>query len=591
MPMKRVLIVEFDVHEAHAMGATLRQHGYDTVVTQSGHEGLRLFLEHYPDLVVINLLMPDMPGPDVIKRIRSQDSQTPIIVISQLAKNNPALIARLGAQGQINKPVDQTHFAAFIEQLIGPAIETSAKLEPRSPAAARRAPRTKPPADERVPDKGSLKQTPFYQIIARAFRQKVSGRLLVKDELGEAVIVFHQGLPVAVRAEGFARRLAAEGKITDEQARELRRRAVNSGAAETDIASQMGLLSPAELLDATRGFCYRVLRDLCRPSPARFQFAEQRTTAGVPLDPAVAIELAAKRCLPAEKIAGALEAKGRLQKPLYLAADPQQLPDLIRRPELLAVIGAARQNRSLNDLLTAGTLPDDRLKAAAYALAMLKIVSFNPDEVWTPPAPEPAPVEPPAPPVVSEPTFPEESVAESEPKRPAPKTPEPPAAEPAKKRRAAKAPEPPPREVKEEPPVEEPEEVGEPLTESQLMQAGLELLQSKTFTKAQRCFEDLLARRGDDPQVLVLYARAAFRNRFTEPTDRLLNSLDALRKAIALQPRLIEARLELARLMVESGEPTLALTEIETALSLDPSNTEAQRELRNLKRRLDRAGT
>jgi cytochrome c-type biogenesis protein CcmH/NrfG len=70
----------------------------------------------------------------------------------------------------------------------------------------------------------------------------------------------------------------------------------------------------------------------------------------------------------------------------------------------------------------------------------------------------------------------------------------------------------------------------------------------------------------------------------------LLDAVEALRRALRLDPRFAEARFALAQILAESNELALAAAELETLLSFEPGHVEAQRELRNIRRRTSAAG-
>src|SRR6185437_13135338 len=76
-----VLIVEDDASLNAALAATLKAAGYRPVTARTGAEGLRWFAHYAPDLVLLDLGLPDRDGLTVIGEIRSR-SQTPIVVLS-----------------------------------------------------------------------------------------------------------------------------------------------------------------------------------------------------------------------------------------------------------------------------------------------------------------------------------------------------------------------------------------------------------------------------------------------------------------------------------------------------------------------------
>jgi len=99
-----ILVVEDDASLNAALGATLKAAGYRPVTARSGAEGMRWFAHYSPDLVVLDLGLPDRDGLTLIEEIRARGS-TPILVLS--ARDSEAMKVRaldLGADDYVQKP-------------------------------------------------------------------------------------------------------------------------------------------------------------------------------------------------------------------------------------------------------------------------------------------------------------------------------------------------------------------------------------------------------------------------------------------------------------------------------------------------------
>ncbi|MGZ3402854.1 MAG: response regulator, partial [Phenylobacterium sp.] len=83
-----ILVVEDDASLNAALAATLKAAGFRPVTARTAAEGLRWFSHYAPDLVLLDLGLPDRDGLGVIADIRSR-SQTPIVVLS--ARDAPAM--------------------------------------------------------------------------------------------------------------------------------------------------------------------------------------------------------------------------------------------------------------------------------------------------------------------------------------------------------------------------------------------------------------------------------------------------------------------------------------------------------------------
>ena len=77
----RILVIEDDRYITGFLSLSLKKEEYEVLIAQSAAEGLFLFTSHHPDIVLLDLGLPDKDGVEVIRDIRSF-SATPILVIS-----------------------------------------------------------------------------------------------------------------------------------------------------------------------------------------------------------------------------------------------------------------------------------------------------------------------------------------------------------------------------------------------------------------------------------------------------------------------------------------------------------------------------
>jgi CheY-like chemotaxis protein len=91
------------------------------LAAMQGHLGLELAGQHRPDLILLDLDLPDMHGSDVLAALRKDPSlvHIPVVVIS--ADATPGQIQRLqeaGARDYLTKPLDVRHFLALIDEML-----------------------------------------------------------------------------------------------------------------------------------------------------------------------------------------------------------------------------------------------------------------------------------------------------------------------------------------------------------------------------------------------------------------------------------------------------------------------------------------
>jgi two-component system KDP operon response regulator KdpE len=100
----RILLVDDETSIQRALGPLLRSRGYDVDVAGTGAEALTLAAERTPDLVVLDLGLPDLEGTEVCRRIRAA-SRVPIVVLSaRTAEADKVNALDLGADDYVTKP-------------------------------------------------------------------------------------------------------------------------------------------------------------------------------------------------------------------------------------------------------------------------------------------------------------------------------------------------------------------------------------------------------------------------------------------------------------------------------------------------------
>ncbi len=111
---KTIVVIEDDISINNFMIACLKNNSYNPISAYSGKEGLSLCSTYCPDLILLDLGLPDMNGVEVIKRIR-QWSKIPIVVVSARG-NEPDKVQALdlGADDYVTKPFGSDELLARI---------------------------------------------------------------------------------------------------------------------------------------------------------------------------------------------------------------------------------------------------------------------------------------------------------------------------------------------------------------------------------------------------------------------------------------------------------------------------------------------
>jgi len=86
MPRKKVLVVEDEKPMANALRLKLESSGFDTVTVFGGREAIKSINEQKFDVILLDLIMPEVDGFKVLETLREQRVQTPVIVLSNLGQ-------------------------------------------------------------------------------------------------------------------------------------------------------------------------------------------------------------------------------------------------------------------------------------------------------------------------------------------------------------------------------------------------------------------------------------------------------------------------------------------------------------------------
>ncbi len=110
----RILLVDDDAAIQRSTGLLLRSRGYEVVAAETGGAALKAFAERVPDLVVLDLGLPDIEGVEVCRRMRAE-SQVPILVLSaRTGETDKVGALDIGADDYITKPFGPEELLARI---------------------------------------------------------------------------------------------------------------------------------------------------------------------------------------------------------------------------------------------------------------------------------------------------------------------------------------------------------------------------------------------------------------------------------------------------------------------------------------------
>ncbi|MCU0385121.1 MAG: response regulator [Flavihumibacter sp.] len=121
MPGKKILVVDDDPYILMSLEFLMQKNGYSVIVARNGTEALQLVQQEIPDLVVLDIMMPDMDGYAICAFIKKQPSLKHIVVVFLSAKTRESDQQKgleLGAAAFIFKPFSTRSLIKEINQLL-----------------------------------------------------------------------------------------------------------------------------------------------------------------------------------------------------------------------------------------------------------------------------------------------------------------------------------------------------------------------------------------------------------------------------------------------------------------------------------------
>ena len=130
--MIKVLIVDDDTNISELISLYLKKEGYETREAYTGKEALELFEEYKPDMVLLDIMLPEVDGYDVCKEIRKID-RTPIIMLTAKGEIfDKVLGLELGADDYMVKPFDPKELIARVKAVLRRSIKQSEPAQIRN---------------------------------------------------------------------------------------------------------------------------------------------------------------------------------------------------------------------------------------------------------------------------------------------------------------------------------------------------------------------------------------------------------------------------------------------------------------------------
>lgn len=117
--MFRILVVDDEANTRKLRAAVLKQYGYEPILASDGKEALEVLGRYQIDLILIDIVMPNMDGFEFTELIRSSGIKIPIIIVSaKISSEDKKKGFRLGTDDYMTKPVDEEEMILRIKALL-----------------------------------------------------------------------------------------------------------------------------------------------------------------------------------------------------------------------------------------------------------------------------------------------------------------------------------------------------------------------------------------------------------------------------------------------------------------------------------------
>jgi len=122
---KKILVADDELSICILVEEILASSGYTVITALDGLEAYEKVVSEKPDLVILDLLMPKMTGFEVLKEIRKENKNVPVLVMTAIYKkaSQVLVVKELGANGYIEKPFSPDHLLFRVENLLMTAAQ------------------------------------------------------------------------------------------------------------------------------------------------------------------------------------------------------------------------------------------------------------------------------------------------------------------------------------------------------------------------------------------------------------------------------------------------------------------------------------
>jgi two-component system response regulator RegX3 len=178
-----ILVVEDEESFRDALQYMLTREGFDVIIAPNGSEGIRLFDAKNPDLVLLDLMLPEVSGTDVCKHIRSKSSTPVIMLTAKDTEIDKVVGLELGADDYVTKPFSTRELLARIRAV----MRRGGEVEIDSIGAIEGGPIRMDVERHTLTVNGESVPMPLKEFELLEFLMRNSGRVLTRGQLMDRV--------------------------------------------------------------------------------------------------------------------------------------------------------------------------------------------------------------------------------------------------------------------------------------------------------------------------------------------------------------------------------------------------------------------
>ncbi|AXI78266.1 response regulator transcription factor [Peterkaempfera bronchialis] len=185
--MTRVLVVEDEESFSDALSYMLRKEGFEVAVAATGPDALEQFERNGADLVLLDLMLPGLPGTEVCRQLRTRSSVPVIMVTAKDSEIDKVVGLEIGADDYVTKPYSTRELVARIRAVLRRRGEEGGSAAPGGPGALEAGPVRMDVDRHVVTVDGSKVDLPLKEFDLLEMLLRNAGRVLTRMQLIDRV--------------------------------------------------------------------------------------------------------------------------------------------------------------------------------------------------------------------------------------------------------------------------------------------------------------------------------------------------------------------------------------------------------------------